>query len=201
MNPLSRLFPVALAAGLLLPAAALAATPAHDHNHGAPATAATSPEMTTDSAAPSPTGEDRAGQLLERMRDLHERMAAARTASERQQLMADNRRLMQEAMELLRAAPAMHGKKMGKDMGMGMMDHGPDDAPPPAVATPPGDSGTGQSGGANAAPTAPDGRKRMGDMNMQQCQEMQQAHARHMELMHAVLQALVDQQVASAPAK
>lgn len=194
MTPTQRILRLALAAALL-PAVALAAAPAHDHNHGAsvPATAATSPEVNTDTVAPAPR--DPTTSLLDRMRDLHERLGSARTAVERQKLLAENRRLLQEAMNLLDSATGPHG---GKGMTKGSNEGEATD----------GDALSGRSRGKDMVDlgpqpraAAPDGRKRMGDMDMQHCEELHASQARHMELMHAVLRALVDQQASPLPAK
>lgn len=196
-----------LLAATLLPVTAAAVEAAHDHSHGAaagtnaspgatgataPGTTATTPSAPATSATTAPAGNDRIDRQLQRMRELHERMAAAKSPAERQRLQADNRRLLQEAMELLRAQPAAHD--------MAMMHHGDAGTSPGAAPQAmPGDPAAGPGAAMGGAGPA-EGRKRMGAMPMQQCHDMHAAQARHMELMHAVLQALVDQQ-AAAPSR
>jgi len=59
------------------------------------------------------------------MRDMRDRMAAARTAEERQALMADHMKAMQDGMQMMRATPGMPGMSgtgpMGGMGGMGGM--------------------------------------------------------------------------------
>lgn len=193
MTNFSRLL-LPLLAAALLPATAAAVNPEHDHNHGAGATTAAPATPASPSrpgaadtgaiARPAPADTGRVDRLLQRMREQSEALRAARTPAERQRLLADNRRLMQEGMEQLRTLPPAHD--------MAMMHHGAGGAAP---AMPGGQHGT--PGAMTGEPGAADGRKRMGEKPMQQCHDMHAAQARHMELMHAVLQALVDQQAAA----
>lgn len=192
MTNFSRLLP--LLAASLLPATAAAVDPEHDHSHGAGATtvapalpASPSRSGAADTGAivrPAPADNGRVDRLLQRMREQSESLRAARTAAERQRLLAESRRQMQEGMELLRTQPPAHD--------MATRHHGDGSAAP---AMPGGQHGA--PGAMMGEPGAAEGRKRMGEKPMQQCHEMHSAQARHMELMHAVLQALVDQQAAA----
>lgn len=206
MKRIPQLIPAAVLSALL-PAFALAATaapPEHDHNHGQAAAPATQAPATAPAAAASPVaatpgyagtlaGDERFQAQMKRMREQHEKMMAARTPGERQKLMAENRRLMQEGMDLMR--------EMKPGRGMGMM--GP--AAPEAGQGPApqgggmmgGQSGAqgGMMGGQPGADTAKDG------MDMQKCMQMHQAMGRRQEMTEMLLQMMLDQQSAAAPSK
>lgn len=118
-TPTARLAtPLLLAA--LLPLPVLAATaPEHDHNHGqAPAAAAAPATGAPAATAPAASaGDKRVEDQMQRMRELHEKMMAAKTPAERQKLRAEGMKLMQDGM-------AMMKDMQGGGMGMGMMGKG-----------------------------------------------------------------------------
>lgn len=103
---------------VLLPLPALAATAAeHDHNHGQPPGAATGAPPAAAPTASAPAADKRVEDQMQRMRELHEKMMAAKTPAERQKLRAEGMKLMQDGM-------AMMKDMQGGGMGMGMMDKG-----------------------------------------------------------------------------
>lgn len=114
---MSRLHPlIALSAAALLavPFAASAATPAKADEHSAhqPAGAAAAP-------AAMPAQDDR----MKAMREMRDKMAAATTPAERQALMADHMKAMQDGMQMMKGMSGMDG--MGGMGGMaGMTDQG-----------------------------------------------------------------------------
>lgn len=85
------------------------ATPVHDHSHAQTATTATQKNASQRNA-------DMDAQIAH-MRALHERLSSAKTPEERQALMAEQAKVMQESMALMHSTMpmmqgrgAMHGK-------------------------------------------------------------------------------------------
>ncbi|MGH9917147.1 MAG: hypothetical protein ACRD63_17905 [Pyrinomonadaceae bacterium] len=116
-----------LSASILLAASALVWTPlafsadakpaagAHDHNHSQAATTATQkngPQRNADMDA-----------QIAHMRALHERLSRANTPEERQALMAEQAKVMQESMTMMHSMMPMqgHGDMQGK-MSMGLRE-------------------------------------------------------------------------------
>ncbi|HEX6703779.1 MAG TPA: hypothetical protein VF169_03385 [Albitalea sp.] len=110
-----------VAAVVAVPLAALsplvpAQAPASDQDHAAhhpagasaPAPAPKAPTSKPQKAAPSSTASDT---TMKSMRAMHDKMMAAKTAAERQALMADHMKAMQDGM-------AMMGQMKGEKAGM-----------------------------------------------------------------------------------
>ncbi|KAF7962995.1 hypothetical protein AWV80_15045 [Cupriavidus sp. UYMU48A] len=117
------LAPIVIAfSALALPPVALSAgpqtgDPEHDHSHGQ-ASAAT--PQKPKKAAQSPQKEDRNAAVdaqIAHLRALHERLSRAKTPDERQALMAEQVKVMQESMAMMRS---MHAGQDQGDMGSGM---------------------------------------------------------------------------------
>jgi hypothetical protein len=95
--------------------------PAHDHSHGQ-ATAATPQKPQNPQAAQRDAAVDA---QIAHLRALHERLSRAKTPEERQALMAEQVKVMQESMAMMRtmhAAMAQGGMKGGMQGGMGQGD-------------------------------------------------------------------------------
>jgi hypothetical protein len=91
-----------------MPLAAFAAEPAtHDHEHAAqpPATQAAPPE-----------------QAMQNMRTMHEKMMAAKTPADRQALMAEHMKAMQQGMMSMKQMGSMSCDAAGGATRMNMMD-------------------------------------------------------------------------------
>lgn len=111
------LFTVALCT-ILLPAPLMAAEN-HDHTHGQASTPAAAPAPATP-AAPAEI-DARYQTQMQLMRELHEKMMAARTPAERQKLMSENMKLMQGGMAMMKDMQSRSGSGMGM-MGKEGMD-------------------------------------------------------------------------------
>ena len=81
----------------------------HDHTHAAAATA----EKPVSPAA---------SEMMQRMQGMHEKMMAAKTPAERQALMADHMKLMQEGMTMMQQMGAQSGKHDMSQMMQQRMD-------------------------------------------------------------------------------
>ncbi len=94
--------------------------PEHDHSHGqAPAATPQKPQKNQ-----SPQSAQRSAAVdaqIAHMRALHERLSRAKTPQERQALMAEQTKVMQESMTVMRDMHSMHGQG-GMQMGMGQGD-------------------------------------------------------------------------------
>ena len=113
MNPIQR--PMRLATAIWLLAATIstpliAAEPAqHDHTH-----AAAAPGNTATPAAPAATN------AMQQMQAMHEKMMAAKTPAERQALMGDQMKAMQEGMKSMQAMNSQSGDTATSSMPMRM---------------------------------------------------------------------------------
>ena len=113
---------VALAGALVATLTACAQAPA---SPGGPGHAAHHP---TSAAAPAATPADRMAMMdahMKAMREMHDKMSRARTLQERQALMAEQMKLMQEGMAMMGGMgpgpmPGMGGMGMGMGGGSGM---------------------------------------------------------------------------------
>lgn len=96
--------------------------PEHDHTHGQ--AAAASPQKPQNLQNPQKTQRDAAVDAqIAHLRALHERLSRAKTPEERQALMTEQAKVMQESMAMMRtmhAAQAPGGMKGGMQGGMGM---------------------------------------------------------------------------------
>ena len=104
---------------------ALAQTPAEHNAHHPAGAAAPAPSMQTPSAqapsgSPLPMGPGNMRAMdehIKAMQAMHEKMAAAKTPEERQALMAEHQRLMQDGMSMMQYMGSMSG--MGGMSGKG----------------------------------------------------------------------------------
>lgn len=114
---------ISLAAALLLAASTFAQTPAeHSAHHPADAaSAAGKSPVAPKSATPGPMSMADMEAHMKAMQAMHEKMAGAKTAQERQALLAEHMKLMQQGMAM------MGGMRGG--MGMGQMPGGAASAP------------------------------------------------------------------------
>lgn len=125
------LLSIALAVALGTAGASRAADPqaAHQEHHPAPATTAPqapAPAATPDTAATAPAvANDKIDAQLERMRQMHERMAKA-TPAERGKMMAEQMQVMQDGMAMMHAMsmPPMADGAMAGAMPPGAMAGG-----------------------------------------------------------------------------
>jgi hypothetical protein len=103
---------LSVAALLLAPFGASAAGPATAEEHAAhhPASAASAPMLAPRAAMPAPPE-------MSAMREMRDKMAAARTPDERQALMAEHMKAMQDGMQMMKRMAPMAGMS-----GMGDMD-------------------------------------------------------------------------------
>jgi len=109
MSAMPRFLAIAL---LYTPLLAAAATPAeHDHNHGATAAASAAPA--SEQAVANALGNY--DTQMQKMRDLHDRMMAAKTPAERHKLKQESMTLMHEGMTMMKSMSSA---------GMNMMDKG-----------------------------------------------------------------------------
>lgn len=110
-----------LSAAVLL-AVPLAASAITDAERQAGRQSVANQPMPVAMAAPAPDAR------MVAMRDMRDRMAAARTPEERQALMADHMKAMQNGMQMMKTAPGMPGMSgmsgMGPMGGMGGMADG-----------------------------------------------------------------------------
>ena len=150
------------------------ATPATDHSAHHPA--ANAEQKTNPMAAMD--------QQIKAMEQMHEKLLKAKTPQERQALMAEHRKLLQESMAMMNT---MRGEGMGGMGGMGM-------------------GGMGGMGGGNAASAGTEskpggmcgaggGCPMMGGGPMEQRQQMME---KRMEMMRSMMQMMMD--TAPAPA-
>jgi len=113
---------IPLAAALLLAASTFAQTPAeHAAHHPADAASNAGKSPATKGGAAGPMSMADMDAHMKAMQAMHEKMAAAKTAQERQALMAEHMKLMQQGMAM------MGGMRGG--MGMGQMPGGAASAP------------------------------------------------------------------------
>ncbi|MEW9899212.1 hypothetical protein ABWL39_11345 [Chitinivorax sp. PXF-14] len=110
--------PLAIVTSLAFMLAAGAAF-AVDEHHPEPAKPAATAKSKTAKPAPSAAQMD---EMMKKMQDMHDRMTAAKTPEERQQLMNDQRKLMQDGMAMMKGTsgmgcPMMDGKGGGMMMG------------------------------------------------------------------------------------
>jgi hypothetical protein len=115
--------------------------------------------------APQAKGNPELDAQVAHLRAIRERLSRANTPEERQALMAERNKVMQDAMAI------MHKDMMGMGMGMGM---GP---------------GTGMAGPGGM--TSPQGKGRAAPVQMQMCQDMM---GQHMAFMQEMMQAMTDNQ-------
>lgn len=109
----------AVRALLALAVATLAAACASPgHNRGAPPVTGMAP-MTMDAAGSTAAMQPR----MRAMQDMHQKMANAGSAAERQALMADHMKAMQGGMAMMKEMHAMHAGSGAAGMGM-MGPHG-----------------------------------------------------------------------------
>lgn len=106
----------AIAAAMLVPPARAADTkPAeHDHNHADAPAAAPAEKQTPPSAG----GSD---QVMKRMHDMHKKMMSAKTPEERQALMDEHMKLMQDGMGMMKGMGKQGGPR-GMEKRMDMME-------------------------------------------------------------------------------
>ena len=95
------IFTLALAA---MTAAGIAAHAADDTEHSAhhPARAASTPAARATLRQTPPAARERADAQMKSMREMHDKMMAAGTPEERNALMAEHMRTMQDAMEMMK---------------------------------------------------------------------------------------------------
>ena len=93
---LSLALAICLLSAAALPGARAAEPPAHDHTH------ATAPVAAPDSSASS--------DMMQRMQGMHEKMMTAKTPAERQALMADHMKTMQQGMQMMQQMGSQSGK-------------------------------------------------------------------------------------------
>ncbi len=96
--------------------------PEHDHSHGQ-APAATSQKPQKPQSPQNAQRDAAVDAQIAHLRALHERVSRAKTPEERQALMAEQAKVMQESMTMMRtmhAAQAQGGMKDGMQGGMGM---------------------------------------------------------------------------------
>ena len=139
---------ITLAAALLLSGAAFAQTAAEHAAHH-PADGASAPSAKAPAAKPPATGSAGMADMdahMKAMRAMHDRMAAAKTAKEREALMAEHMKLMQQGMVMMGGMPGGMG-----GMGMGAMP-----------------------GAAASAPMDPQMRQQMMEKRMDMMQSMMQ---------------------------
>lgn len=152
-----------------------------------PAATPAAPQAAASTAEPA-TAVDK---HLAAMRRMHEAMAAARTPQERQALMADQMKLMQEGMAMMGGAGSggmgMTGPGGSAPGAMGSGGMGPGGMMGPGRATGPG-AMMGPGGAGAPAASAADIAAR------------QQWMAKHIEMMQAMMQLMVDRMQAQPPA-
>lgn len=154
-------------AALAVAGCALAQTPASDEDHSAHHPPAGAP--TSQVAGPrDPVAPDAFDKQMRAMQDMHRRMQAAQTPSERGALMDEHMRLLRSGMAMMRQMRGSGG--MGGPGSMGMM--------PPQASTP----GAGQG--------APAMHGMAGKMGMHQQIE------RRMAMMEEMMQMMMDREAA-----
>jgi len=127
---------IAAAAAFALAAGAFAqSSQDHSAHHPGAASAAAAPKAARPArpkvpASPSTVTPAQADAQMQAMRDMHEKMMAARTPEERQSLMADHMKAMQDGMAMMdrmqsasggEGGMPMHHEMMGKRMDMMQM--------------------------------------------------------------------------------
>ncbi len=170
---------------LLIAMASLAASAQtaaeHEQHHpggAAPATASPAPRTAEQQMSAMDT-------QLQRMREMSRKLAAAKTPQERQALMIEHQKAMQESMSMM---GQMQGMSMGGMGGMGMMMGG----------------GAGMPSSASNAPVPPDASAASAApaMGPQMMAGMMQRHImmeKRMEMMQAMMQTMMDRMPASSP--
>ena len=149
-----------------LAALTIAALATFGANPGALAAAPASPASAAEHASHHPAASESATMAamkvrLDAMREMHDKMMNAKTPEERNALMADHLKAMQDGMDMMNGMSGMGG--MGKD-GMGSMSKG-------------GMSGTGAKGpmsGGHGMSTGMAKRHQMMEMRMNMMQMMMQ---------------------------
>ncbi|EYC52176.1 hypothetical protein AZ34_14700 [Hylemonella gracilis str. Niagara R] len=170
--------PVTLLIAMASLAASAQTAAEHEQHHpggAAPATASPAPRTAEQQMSAMDT-------QLQRMRDMSHKLAAAKTPQERQALMIEHQKTMQESMRMM---SQMQGLSMGGMGGIGMMMGGGAGMPSSASNAPP------VAPDANAASAAP-------AMRPQMMAGMMQRHTM-MEKRMEMMQMMMDRMPASSP--